>query len=43
MEINTRVESFPSNIVAGIFAFKKEEFFDLDETPAQREPVKVQF
>ncbi len=43
MEINTRVESFPSNIVAGIFGFKKEEFFDLDETPAQREPVKVSF
>jgi len=43
MEINTRVESFPSNIVAGTFGFSKEEFFDLDETPAEREPVKVKF
>ena len=43
LELNTRVETFPSNIIAGAFAFKKEEFFGLDETPAQREPVKVSF
>jgi len=43
MELNTSVESFPGNIIAGTFSFKKEEFFDLDETPAQREPVKVSF
>ncbi len=43
MEFNTAVESFPANIIAGSFGFKKEEFFDLDETPAAREPVKVSF
>ncbi|MBI2610158.1 LemA family protein [Candidatus Giovannonibacteria bacterium] len=43
LELNTRIEMFPSNVVAGTFGFKKEEFFDLDETPAQREPVKVSF
>lgn len=43
MELNTSVESFPGNVIAGTFGFKKEEFFDLDETPAQREPVKVSF
>lgn len=43
MEINTRVESFPSNIVASLFGFSKEAFFDLDEAPAQREPVAVKF
>jgi len=43
MELNTSVESFPGNIIAGTFGFKKEEFFDLDEAPAQREPVKVSF
>lgn len=42
-EMNTRVDSFPTNIIAGVFGFKNEEFFDLDETPAQREPVKVSF
>jgi len=43
MELNTSLESFPSNMIGNAFGFKKEEFFDLDETPAQREPVKVQF
>jgi len=43
MEMNTRVESFPSNMIAGMFGFAKEEFFDLDETPEQREPVAVKF
>lgn len=43
MELNTSLESFPSNLVGNAFGFKKEEFFDLDEAPAQREPVAVKF
>ncbi len=43
MEMNTRVEQFPSNIIARLFSFSKEEFFDLDEAPSEREPVKVSF
>lgn len=43
MEINTRVESFPSNIIARMFGFAKETFFDLESAPAEREPVKVSF
>ena len=43
MDYNTSVESFPSNLVAGAFKFTKKEFFDLDEKPAEREPVKVAF
>ena len=41
--MNTRVEQFPTNVIAGTFGFGKEEFFDLDEAPEQRDPVKVQF
>lgn len=43
MAQNTAVDSFPSNIIAQLFRFGREEFFDLDEAPEQREPVKVQF
>lgn len=44
MELNTKVESFPSNIVAGWFGFSKKEFFDLDATqPQAKEPVQVKF
>ncbi|HEX9121744.1 MAG TPA: LemA family protein [Actinomycetota bacterium] len=41
MRLNTRVQSFPSNLVAGIFRFTLREFFDIEE-PA-RGPVQVDF
>lgn len=40
-DLNTAVDSFPSNVIARAFNFSKREFFDADET--EREPVKVQF
>ena len=42
MSLNTKVESFPSNILANMFGFKKEEFFELEEEAA-REVPKVEF
>jgi len=39
-DLNTRVESFPSNLVAGMFHFGKEEFFEV-EAAAVRAPVPV--
>jgi len=42
MAMNTKVEQFPTNLVASMFSFKKEAFFELNEEAA-REPVKVQF
>ncbi len=41
-DLNIRVDSFPSNILAKMFNFAKMEFFELGE-PEEREPVKVQF
>lgn len=41
-DINTTIESFPSNIIALSFGFKKYDFFELEEIAA-KEPVKVQF
>lgn len=40
--INTKVEQFPTNIIASRFKFKKEEFFELESEKA-KEPVKVKF
>ena len=40
--LNTKIETFPTNVVAGLFGFKKEQFFELSEG-SQREPVKVSF
>lgn len=42
LDLNTSVEQFPNNIIAGMFNFKKEEFFDLKEGVA-KEPSKVNF
>jgi len=40
--INNKIEMFPSNIIAGMFNFKKEEFFEIEE-PAEREVPNVKF
>src|SRR3989338_4481613 len=42
MSLNTAVESFPTNLIAGRFGFQKTEFFQLNEEAA-REPVAVKF
>ncbi len=41
MELNTKVDMFPSNIVANMFKFAKREFFEIEE--GEKEPVKVEF
>jgi len=41
-DMNTRIEVFPSNIIANLFSFQKEEFFELDDA-AQREVPSVDF
>ena len=40
--MNVRVESFPSNIVAGMFHFAKAEYFEM-ENPAERAVPEVKF
>lgn len=42
MALNTKIEVFPSNLIAGMFNFVKEPFYTVEEGPA-REPVKVSF
>ncbi len=41
MDYNTKTATFPTNLMAGIFGFKKEEFFGTEQS--QKEPVKVKF
>ena len=42
-DLNTAIEVFPGNIIAGVFKFGKQEFFELGNDAAAREPVKVSF
>ena len=41
-DLNTAVESFPSNILANIFHFEKVQFFEIDN-PADRAVPTVKF
>jgi LemA protein len=41
-DLNIKVDSFPSNLVARIFKFTQKEFFELEEAAA-KEPVQVKF
>lgn len=41
-DLNTKIETFPSNIIAGWFHFAKREFFQLEEEAAKK-PVEVRF
>ena len=40
--LNTRVEAFPSSIVASVAHFEKADYFETDD-PAVRAPVEVRF
>src|SRR6056297_2958954 len=42
MSYNTLRESFPANVIAGMFTFKPAEFLEIDD-PAKREAVQVDF
>lgn len=44
-DLNTKIQTFPSNIVANMFSFKSREFFELDEAEQKQaeKPVDVKF
>jgi len=43
MSYNTTIQKFPTVLIAGMFGFHKEEYFNLDEEAVAREAVKVEF
>ncbi len=42
-DLNTGIQSFPGNMIAGVFGFKAKPFFDLADTDAAQNPVEVKF
>jgi LemA protein len=40
-DLNTKIQSFPTSILAGMFGFQQKQFFQADA--ADREPVAVKF
>ena len=41
-DLNTKIESFPANVIAAVFGFKKMDLFEL-KAEEERKPVDVQF
>lgn len=41
-DLNTKIQSFPTNLVAGMFHVQQRQFFDITD-PAERENVAVKF
>lgn len=44
-DLNTKIQMFPSNIIAGMFGFKSRDFYELDEAEQKlaEKPVDVKF
>ena len=44
-DLNTKIQTFPSNVIAGMFGFKNREFFEVDEAEQKtaEKPVEVKF
>jgi LemA protein len=40
-DLNTKIQSFPTNLLAGMFGFQQKQFFET--AAADREPVAVKF
>ena len=37
-DLNTRIDVFPSNLIAGMFSFAKEEFFEIEDSVVRQPP-----
>src|SRR3989344_2811426 len=42
-DLNIAIESFPNNVIAGVFSFTKMELFDVADDDAAKNPVVVKF
>lgn len=44
-DLNTKIQTFPANVIAGMFGFKNRDFFDVDdaEREAANKPTEVKF
>ena len=42
-DLNIKIDTFPSNVVAKMFGFKKREFFEVEDMAEVEKPVNVSF
>ena len=42
-DLNTRIQQFPANLIAGMLGFKNREFFEVEDMASVEKPVEVKF
>ncbi len=42
-DLNIKIDTFPSSLIAGMFSFKKRDFFEVDDVASVEKPVSVAF
>lgn len=42
-DLNTKVQQFPNNLIAGMLGFASKEFFEVEDMAAVEKPVEVKF
>lgn len=42
-DLNIKIRTFPSNVIAGMFGFQIREFFEVEDRAAAEKPVDVKF
>lgn len=42
-DLNIKIDTFPSNVIAKSFGFKKREFFEVEDVASVNKPVEVAF
>ena len=42
-DLNTRIQQFPANLIAGMLGFKNREFFEVEDMARVEKPVEVKF
>lgn len=42
-DLNTKIQMFPTNLIAGMMGFKEREFFEVEDMASVEKPVEVKF
>jgi LemA protein len=42
-ELNIKINTFPSNLIAGMFSFKQRDFYEVEDQATVEKPVEVKF
>lgn len=42
-DLNTKIQTFPTNLIAGLLGFERRDFFEVEDMASVEKPVEVEF